>query len=188
MKKFAGAARVKVSKVVDLEVTDSKDPHEIIADSAQNTTKSLKENLDLTEEEFKELLDIKLPSGETIITPVLSGIIEEDSKITENIYEIIALIKRFGFKETVRFLKTVQNRTDIMFSSPFMEKSKIVAEYEKDLIRDLQKEIVESGIPCSKCHQKKVVMDAKQTRSADEPMTVFYKCYAPNCGYQWRSN
>mmetsp|Transcript_15417 Transcript_15417/g.51739 ORF Transcript_15417/g.51739 Transcript_15417/m.51739 type:complete len:292 (-) Transcript_15417:64-939(-) len=37
---------------------------------------------------------------------------------------------------------------------------------------------------CRKCKQKRTTFYQKQTRSADEPMTVFITC--KNCGHEWR--
>eukprot|EP01135_Chromosphaera_perkinsii_P001771 Nk52_evm40s210 gene=Nk52_evmTU40s210 len=39
---------------------------------------------------------------------------------------------------------------------------------------------------CPKCEHPKAYFMMMQTRSADEPMTVFYKCCNPDCGNQWR--
>ena len=38
---------------------------------------------------------------------------------------------------------------------------------------------------CFKCGSKEIEWSEKQTRSADEPMTQFYKCM--DCGNAWRS-
>jgi transcription elongation factor S-II len=37
---------------------------------------------------------------------------------------------------------------------------------------------------CSRCKSSKTTFHEKQTRSADEPMTVFVLCL--NCGKRWR--
>ena len=39
---------------------------------------------------------------------------------------------------------------------------------------------------CPKCEHKRAYFMQIQTRSADEPMTVFYKCCNPVCGHRWR--
>eukprot|EP00126_Sphaerothecum_destruens_P008717 Sdes_comp20323_c0_seq1m13996 len=39
---------------------------------------------------------------------------------------------------------------------------------------------------CPKCEGPKAFFMMMQTRSADEPMTVFYKCCNMECGHQWR--
>lgn len=42
----------------------------------------------------------------------------------------------------------------------------------------------EGDMQCSKCHSYKLVIDAKQTRSSDEPMTLFIRCLT--CGRRWK--
>ena len=37
---------------------------------------------------------------------------------------------------------------------------------------------------CGKCDHNKAYFQMFQTRSADEPMTQFFKCC--KCGYQWK--
>lgn len=39
---------------------------------------------------------------------------------------------------------------------------------------------------CPKCSHPRAYFMQIQTRSADEPMTTFYKCCNPQCGHNWR--
>ena len=39
-------------------------------------------------------------------------------------------------------------------------------------------------IDCPKCENQKAYYKEIQTRSADEPTTIFYKC--SKCGYEWK--
>lgn len=39
---------------------------------------------------------------------------------------------------------------------------------------------------CPKCSNPRAYFMQMQTRSADEPMTTFYKCCNIECGYRWR--
>ena len=39
---------------------------------------------------------------------------------------------------------------------------------------------------CPKCSNPRAYFMQIQTRSADEPMTTFYKCCNPQCGHNWR--
>ena len=45
-------------------------------------------------------------------------------------------------------------------------------------------DMAESVLQCGKCKQYKVDYYQKQTRGADEPMTLF--CHCLNCGARWR--
>ncbi|RUP49350.1 putative Rpc11-DNA-directed RNA polymerase III subunit C11 [Jimgerdemannia flammicorona] len=40
--------------------------------------------------------------------------------------------------------------------------------------------------PCPKCEHPRAYFMQIQIRSADEPMSTFYKCCNPKCGYQWK--
>uniref|UniRef100_A0A674N233 DNA-directed RNA polymerase III subunit RPC10 n=1 Tax=Takifugu rubripes TaxID=31033 RepID=A0A674N233_TAKRU len=39
---------------------------------------------------------------------------------------------------------------------------------------------------CPKCEHRRAFFMQIQTRSADEPMTTFYKCCNAQCGHRWR--
>ncbi len=41
---------------------------------------------------------------------------------------------------------------------------------------------------CPKCSNNKAYFFQIQIRSADEPMTTFYKCANPDCGHNWKEN
>lgn len=41
-------------------------------------------------------------------------------------------------------------------------------------------------VPCENCGHNRAYFMQIQTRSADEPMTTFYKCCNPQCGHRWR--
>ena len=43
-----------------------------------------------------------------------------------------------------------------------------------------------TDIKCPKCDHDRAFFMQIQTRSADEPMTTFYKCCAATCGYRWK--
>ncbi|XP_071141391.1 DNA-directed RNA polymerase III subunit RPC10-like [Mytilus edulis] len=43
-----------------------------------------------------------------------------------------------------------------------------------------------TDVTCPKCENKRAFFMQIQTRSADEPMTTFYKCCSMACSHQWR--
>lgn len=46
--------------------------------------------------------------------------------------------------------------------------------------------IIKTGLTkCHKCRLTNVMHREQQTRSADEPMTIFYECLTKNCGKKW---
>ena len=44
----------------------------------------------------------------------------------------------------------------------------------------------ESFVQCSKCQSTEVIWEQKQTRGADESMTIFFQC--KTCGKRWKMN
>lgn len=53
---------------------------------------------------------------------------------------------------------------------------------------DAWKNVDSTEAECGKCGEKRAYFMQIQTRSADEPMTTFYKCANHSCGYQWKEN
>eukprot|EP01102_Stenamoeba_stenopodia_P005814 TRINITY_DN16539_c0_g1_i1.p2 TRINITY_DN16539_c0_g1~~TRINITY_DN16539_c0_g1_i1.p2 ORF type:complete len:110 (-),score=19.47 TRINITY_DN16539_c0_g1_i1:220-549(-) len=41
---------------------------------------------------------------------------------------------------------------------------------------------------CPKCNNKEAYFLQVQTRSADEPMTIFYRCANEECSFRWTEN
>ena len=41
-----------------------------------------------------------------------------------------------------------------------------------------------SGLQCSRCHSHNIALEQKQTRGADESMTIFCECR--NCNKRWK--
>ncbi|KAK6041477.1 transcription factor S-II [Cooperia oncophora] len=39
---------------------------------------------------------------------------------------------------------------------------------------------------CPKCSNDRAYFMQIQTRSADEPMTIFYRCANADCGHRWK--
>ena len=60
-------------------------------------------------------------------------------------------------------------------------KKRVIVMSEKDQFSELPK----TRIMCTKCENMESYWWMQQTRSADEPPTMFYRC--TKCGYSWRS-
>lgn len=48
------------------------------------------------------------------------------------------------------------------------------------------KDVDQTDVACPKCDYGRAYFMQLQIRSADEPMTTFYKCANSECGHQWR--
>jgi DNA-directed RNA polymerase subunit M len=66
-------------------------------------------------------------------------------------------------------------------SSVTKGKKRVIVMTEKDQFSELPK----TRIICQKCENMEAYWWMQQTRSADEPPTMFYRCC--KCGYSWRS-
>lgn len=97
------------------------------------------------------------------------------NSILQNDYLFNAIKKKQINSENIAFLKP-----DEMFPShwkPILDKKN---EYEK------RRNVVQTTeqFTCKKCYKKKCTYYELQTRSADEPMTLFIQCV--NCSNKWR--
>lgn len=71
-----------------------------------------------------------------------------------------------------------------LFPEKWEEIRKKQQEEEKFLYEN-QRKATSKRIKCFSCGERQVSYFEAQTRSSDEPMTVFYECL--NCGNKWRS-
>ena len=94
------------------------------------------------------------------------------------IYEIICMIKEKGLDLTISYLKNDK----LLWSNPIFEKEKVKIEEENNFIV-CPYELSEGVLVCRKCNCRKIYSFSKQTRSMDEPTTVFALCSV--CGYKW---
>eukprot|EP00455_Lapot_gusevi_P021779 TRINITY_DN2276_c0_g2_i1.p1 TRINITY_DN2276_c0_g2~~TRINITY_DN2276_c0_g2_i1.p1 ORF type:complete len:110 (-),score=6.78 TRINITY_DN2276_c0_g2_i1:316-645(-) len=53
---------------------------------------------------------------------------------------------------------------------------------------DEWKNVDQTEATCPKCNNDRAYFMQIQIRSADEPMTSFYKCTKPECGFRWKEN
>jgi len=51
---------------------------------------------------------------------------------------------------------------------------------------DIDVDVADGAVSCSKCGSSKVFQHHKQTRSADEATTIFYTCANKACTKRWR--
>ena len=62
--------------------------------------------------------------------------------------------------------------------------------YRKEYFPEVEESLEMKGkslLKCPKCKKYKVDFYTKQTRSADEPETIFARCTIKSCGHRWRS-
>lgn len=133
----------------------------------------------VTEEQVEQLIDLKFKSGQ----PILS--LEERWFI----YEIVWLLNVSGFDLTYNYLSTDWEkvfgphniRKKMLFENPLMSSAKEKAAIDMEIFRT--KIDVEMGEPCRRCKSTSTIAFEKQTRSADEAMTIKISCLS--CSYKW---
>lgn len=95
--------------------------------------------------------------------------------------EVEYMIHDMGFEETYQHLAS--NPIDPLRTSPLLESHKRLA--EMDLLNYRKRQPSMKGVyKCRKCLSDETISSTKQTRSADEPMTVLIRCI--HCDTVWR--
>lgn len=106
------------------------------------------------------------------------------------LYDIIGGILDFGFDNFMLFLEDIiQNDkikfSEILFSSPIFDRERDL--FFINLERSRRKVGTSKGLlKCPNCKSQSTESIEKQTRSADEPMTIISTCL--ECGKTWRIN
>jgi DNA-directed RNA polymerase subunit M/transcription elongation factor TFIIS len=96
------------------------------------------------------------------------------------IYEMMCTIKKTGgLDKAVDILKKDQ----LLWSNFTFQLEKRKIDEEDDFLTQPY-EVSEGVLTCGACSSKKIFSYSKQTRSSDEPMTVFAQC--SQCGNKWR--
>lgn len=97
------------------------------------------------------------------------------------------------FKESKMLVKKINEGDFNAKDIAFLKVDQLHPEKYKKIIkkRDLEKQKKEnktttSAFKCSKCGERKTTIEQKQTRSGDEPATIFITCTV--CGNKWTQN
>jgi DNA-directed RNA polymerase subunit M/transcription elongation factor TFIIS len=100
------------------------------------------------------------------------------------IYEIICMMNNPDYSKEDNLVRTINflKNDKLLWSHPIfdVEKQKMIEEND---FMVCPYEISEGALKCSRCSCKKIFSFSKQTRSIDEPATVFARC--SECGHRW---
>ena len=77
-----------------------------------------------------------------------------------------------------------ENPSSLIFNHPSQEKNAADLEVEKDIIRNEPDVADHATEQCHECKSKRIRLVSVQTRSADEPPTIFAECV--NCRKKWK--
>jgi DNA-directed RNA polymerase subunit M/transcription elongation factor TFIIS len=93
---------------------------------------------------------------------------------------VLSIIKKIGIKNSIIYL----NNIDIfnIWNMLGFEESKNREEIYYSIFTEPPKGIKGVG-KCAKCNSTELSIAIRQVRSADEPMTVFFRCI--NCNHNW---
>jgi DNA-directed RNA polymerase subunit M/transcription elongation factor TFIIS len=149
----------------------------------KNLTSLLKEYTDLSDKQIKDILNVRREDG-----TVSLRIDTEENDDLGFVYEIIGMIKQYGFEKTYKFVKNSSSKIkdkQILESDIFEEQKK---KYNDDTVKLRTKVKVKStGIfTCPRCNEKDTSYTEVQLRSGDEGSTFIIACNA--CGYQFKRN
>ena len=156
----------------------------------KNLFKNLKPSINISDEKAKEDLIKTVVSIEEKINEKYKG----DSPYTNRVLEIMHNIKEnkdFRDKIVKGEIKPEDLCTmdviDMINKDKRDEIAKTIEDKTNEMRSDWNKKHakVSSGVyKCRKCGGDKTTQFEMQTRSADEPMTIFITCL--NCDYQWK--
>jgi len=108
----------------------------------------------------------------------------EGSNQALKIYEILCIIENPNLNEKDKSgqIKAFIKNDQLLWLHPIFKNERIRIEEENDFMVNPY-EISEGVLTCGKCNCKKIFSFSKQTRSMDEPMTVF--CFCSQCNHKW---
>lgn len=123
--------------------------------------------------DIQKLFALEYPDGTKIL----------NSRSPSFVVEVLNMIKKTSFQETIAYLKTVPNKKKAILDSPLLEPQR---ERERIQLDNLQKTIeAESGdYVCSGCGSDRTISRSKQLRSADEGASTLVRCL--DCNRGWR--
>lgn len=134
----------------------------------------------VSSDEANNLANLKFNNGELILS------------LQERwfIYEIFWLLNKTGYTTTYNYLTVDWEkifgehniRKKMLFENPLMSKTKDKFLLDMEIYRN-KIDVVEGGEKCRRCHSDATVAVEKQTRSADEQVTI--KIYCTSCKFKW---
>jgi hypothetical protein len=109
------------------------------------------------------------------------------------VFEVVNMLNTLDYEVVYNFLNAGWEkvfgsgpglRKKILFDNPLMENAKEKLELDMEIYRN-KIEVSKGAIDCKKCGSDETLSVEKQTRSADEPMTIMVTCLA--CNHKWRA-
>jgi DNA-directed RNA polymerase subunit M/transcription elongation factor TFIIS len=160
--------------------TTKKTPSDITENAGQLLRKiinTMNENndvlSDITDLNIEELTRLRYSDRTSII----------DIARPDVILEIAGMLNKYPYSEVLIFLQQVKSVDDLLWDQPSMDEYHLKFEREIAIYKTEEKGTVNFG-KCRFCPSTELAIAMKQTRSGDEPLTVFVSCV--KCGKRWR--
>lgn len=137
----------------------------------------------VTQEQAITLTSLRFSNGEVVMEP-------SDKYFS---YEIVNMLNKINYEVVYNFLSTdwigvfgniPDIRRKILFDNPLLSSAKDKQLLDMEIFRR-RIDVVEGGVKCKKCGSDNTISMEKQTRSADEPMTIMVTCQ--QCRHHWRA-
>lgn len=122
---------------------------------------------------INQLLKLKIGNGDLLV---------QDER-PDVIYEVISILRDLEYNSAIEFFEELKKLNDIFREQPSMDEGK--QSLKREIYIQQSQEIGVKGVDnCRYCGSSELVYAKKQTRSGDEPMTVFVRCV--NCKKGWK--
>ena len=128
-----------------------------------------------TLEQAQTLISLHYPNGSLII----------DLKRPDVITEIIGMLQTQTFDSVIQFLMNpnLTNPDFLLWEQKSMDEGRLRVAREL-MVQQTEEEGVKDVGKCRHCASNELVYKTRQTRSSDEPLSVFVRCV--QCQKQWR--
>lgn len=97
--------------------------------------------------------------------------------------EVIHLLTEYDVNDVYETLKQYDNAKSFIWNMPGLEDCEEAAIREVKILTTTEKGVIGAG-ECKYCSGKELVFTKRQTRRADEGMTIFVRCVT--CSRRWR--
>lgn len=126
---------------------------------------------------LKQLLSLRNSDGNSVF----------NLAVPEDFFIAIGQIRdNFNNLEDIIRLSQITNTSDFLWETSYFNQERYTEALEADIRLDRQRVREIEGMEClnKNCKSGRISMSMKQTRSADEPITQFYRCQI--CTHHWK--
>ncbi len=184
MKKLKGKVNISTLPMMEFPLIGPDIPH--IEHQSVHTILQLIKKKDKTPlvnyNQAIALTSIKLKNGEELLS----------LEYRYFIYEIVNMLNTLDYEVVYNFLNVDWEkilgsrniRRKILFENPLLKSAKDKLDMDMEIFRG-HIDVTKGAVDCPKCGSEETLSVEQQTRSADEPMSIFSNCL--QCKWRWRA-